>query len=143
MTDRSAVGLYFGRDPSVEIRRFALVSAPVTTARVPVSFSRTVDQELQALAFTPDPALTNARLEVDAVSPAGVRTPMIRLAVRPDWTRCYWFDPPLTWPRGTRIEAVAAIDGADTLLPPSGSPLPPQIVDGTPVRVTFDVVVAQ
>ena len=79
-------------------------------------------------------------LRVDAVSAAGVRTPVIRLAVRPDWTRRYWFEQPLTWPRGTRIEVVAELNGADTLLPPSGSPLPPQVVDGTPVRVTFDVI---
>ena len=65
---------------------------------------------------------------------------VIRLAVRPDWTRRYWFEQPLTWPRGTRIEVVAELNGADTLLPPSGSPLPPQVVDGTPVRVMFDVI---
>jgi hypothetical protein len=142
MTDRSAVGLYFGRDPSMEIRRFAVASAPVSATGDPVSFSRTVDEDLQALAFRPDPSLTNARLHVDAVSAAGVRTPVIRLAVRPDWTRRYWFDQPLAWPRGTRIEAVAVLNGADILLPPSGSPLPPQVVDGTPVRVTFDVIPA-
>jgi len=143
MTDRSAVGLYFGQDPAVEIRRFAIASAPVTASGDPVSFSRTVDEDLQALAFRPDPSLTNASLRVDAVSAAGVRTPVIRLAARPDWTRRYWFDQPLTWARGTRIEVVAEINGADALLPPSGSPLPPQAVDGTPVRVTFDVIPAR
>jgi len=142
MTDRSAVGLYFGQDPSVEIRRFAMSSAPVTASRELVSFSRTVGEDLQALAFRPDPSLTNTKLRVDAVSAAGVRTPVIRLAARPDWTRRYWFDQPLTWARGTRIEVIAEIDGADALLPPSGSPLPPQVVDGTPVRVTFDVIPA-
>ena len=140
MTDRSAVGLYFGQDPSTEIQRFAMASAPVSAASDQVSFSRTVNEDLQALAFRPDPLLSNARLRVDAVSAAGVRTPVIRLAVRPDWTRRYWFEQPLTWPRGTRIEVVAELNGADTLLPPSGSPLPPQAIDGTPVRVTFDVM---
>jgi hypothetical protein len=139
MSDRSAVGLYFGQDSSTEIQRFAMASAPVSGTSDPISFSRTVSEDLQALAFRPDPSLSNARLQVDAVSPAGVRTPVIRLAVRPDWTRRYWFEQPLTWPRGTRIEVVAELNGADTLLPPSGSPLPPQVVDGTPVRVTFDV----
>ena len=140
MTDRSAMGLYFAQEPSTEIRRFGIASAPVSATGNRVSFSRTVSEDLQALAFRPDPSLSNARLQVDAVSAAGVRTPVIRLAVRPDWTRRYWFERPLTWPRGTRIEVVAQLNGADALLPPSGSPLPPQVVDGTPIRVTFDVV---
>ena len=140
MTDCSAVGLYFGQDPSVEIRRFSVTSAPVKAAGVPVSFSRPVIEDLQALALRPDPSLTNASLRVDAVSAAGARTTVIRLAARPDWTRRYWFEQPLTWARGTRIEVVAELNAADTLLPPSGSPLPPQVVDGTPVRVTFDVI---
>ena len=142
MTDRSAVGLYFSADPSIEIRRLVVASAPVSTTSAPVSFSRTVDEDLRVLAFRPDASLSNAKLRVDAVGPTGVRTPVIRLAVRPDWTRRYWFEEALTWPRGTRIEVVAELNGADTLLPPSGSPLPPQIVDGTPIRVMFDVIAA-
>jgi hypothetical protein len=140
MTDRSAVGLYFAQGPAREIRRFAVASAPVTATRDPWSFSRMVDEDLQVLAFTPDPSLSNARLQVDAVSAAGVRTPVMQLAVRPDWTRRYWFEQPLALSRGTRIEVVAVLNGADTLLPPSGTPLPPQVVDGTPIRVTFDVI---
>jgi hypothetical protein len=140
MRDRSAVGLYFAQGPSMEIGHFAVASAPVTATRGPLSFSRTVDEDLQALAFRADPSLSNVRLQVDAVTAAGARTPVIQLAVRPDWTRRYWFEQPLALPRGTRIEVVAVLNGADTLLPPSGTPLPPQVVDGTPIRVTFDVI---
>ncbi len=141
MTDRSTVGLYFARGPSKEIRRFDVASAPVTSkGSEPLSFSRTVSEDLQALALSPDRTLSNVSLQVDAVSPAGVRTPVIRLAVRPNWTRRYWFDQSLAWPRGTRIEVVAVLDGADGLLPPAGTPIPPQLVDGSPVRVLFDVV---
>jgi hypothetical protein len=126
----------------MEIRRFAVASAPVTSTRDPLSFSRTVDEDLQALAFRSEPSLSNVRLQVDAVSAAGVRTPVIQLAVRPDWARRYWFERPFALPRGTRIEVVAVLNGADGLLPPSGTPLPPQVVDGMPIRVTFDVVAA-
>ena len=108
-----------------------------------MSFSRTVDEDLQALAFRADPSLSNVRLQVDAVSAAGLRTPVIQLAVRPDWTRRYWFEQPLALPRGTRIEVTAVLNGADGLLPPSGTPLPPQVVDGTPIAVAFDVIAAQ
>ena len=142
MSDTSAVGLYFAPGPSMEIRRFAVASAPVTSTRDPLSFSRTVDEDLQALAFRSEPSLSNVRLQVDAVSAAGVRTPVIQLAVRPDWARRYWFERPFALPRGTRIEVVAVLNGADGLLPPSGTPLPPQVVDGMPIRVTFDVVAA-
>jgi hypothetical protein len=44
--------------------------------------------------------------------------------------------------KGTRIEVRAVIDGADTLLPPAGTPLPPQRLDDGSIRVMFDVVVA-
>jgi hypothetical protein len=142
MSDRSAVGLYFGKDPAPQIRRFAVASGPVTATREPLSFNRLVDGDLQVLAFRTDPSLSNARVEVDTVSAAGVRTPVIRLAVRPDWTRRYWFEHPLAWPRGTRVEVVAVLNGADALLPPSGTPLPPQAVDGQPISVMFDVVSA-
>ena len=118
-----------------------MASAPVTSkGSARLSFSRIVSEDLQALALSPDPALSNVFLQVDAVSPAGVRTPVIRLAVRPNWTRRYWFDQPLALPRGTRIEVVALLDGADGSLPPAGTPIPPQSVDGSPVRVLFDVV---
>jgi hypothetical protein len=141
MTDRSAVGLYFARGPSKEIRRFDVASAPVTSkGSEPLSFSRTVGEDVRALALSADRGLSNAFLQVSAVSAAGVRTPVIRLAVRPHWTRRYWFDQPLVLPRGTRIEVVAVLDGADGLLPPAGTPLPPQLVDGSPVSVLFDVV---
>ena len=115
--------------------------APVKTASNPVTFGRMVDEDLQALAFTPDPSLSNVAFQVDAVSAAGVRTPVIRLAVRPHWTRRYWFDRPVPLPRGTRIDVVAVINSAE-LLPPAGTPVAPQVLDGTPLRVMFDVVAA-
>jgi hypothetical protein len=143
MGDRSEIGLYFADRPSKEIQRFTVASGPVATTNDPLLFGGTVSEELQLLAFRPDPSLTNARLDVTAVSPAGVRTPVIQLSVRPDWTRRYWFDEPLTLARGGRIEVAAVLNGADGLLPPAGTPLPPQFVDGMPVRVMFDVVRAR
>jgi hypothetical protein len=65
---------------------------------------------------------------------------VIKLAVRPNWARRYWFESPIALPRGTKIEVKALIDGADLLLPPAGTPLPPQELTGSPLRVSFDVV---
>lgn len=140
MKDRSTVGLYFAPEPTNEIKDLAVESGPVKTAGTPVSFSTTVDEDLQALALRPDPSLSNVALHVDTVTPAGVRMPLIGLAIRPNWARRYWFDQPVTLRKGTRIEVRAVIDGADTLLPPAGSPLPPQKLDGARVRVMFDVI---
>ncbi len=141
MSDRSAVGLYFTESASKQIERLVVSSASVTsTTPAPLSFSQVVDQDVQALAFSPDPALSNASLQVDTVSPSGVRTTVIRMAARPNWTRRYWFEQPLALPRGTKIEVVAVLNGADPLLPPSGTPLPAQAVGGSPFRIVFDVV---
>ncbi|HVH28576.1 MAG TPA: hypothetical protein VM818_17550 [Vicinamibacterales bacterium] len=140
MTDRSNVGLYLSESPLNEIQRLTLTSPPVAVTDTPVSFERTLTEELRVLAFRPDQSLTNARLHVTTVSAAGERTSVIQLSVRPDWTRRYWFDRPLLLPQGTRVEVLAVLNGADTLLPPAGSPLPPQFVDGSPVRVMLDVV---
>jgi hypothetical protein len=140
MKDRSAVGLYFAPEPTNEIKSLKVESGPVETAGNPVSFGTTVDQDLRALALRANPTLSNVALHVDAVTPAGVRTPLIRLSVRPNWARRYWFDQPVTLRKGARIEVTAVINGADTLLPPAGTPLPPQKLDGAPVRVLFDVI---
>jgi hypothetical protein len=140
MTDRSSVGLYLSESPLDEIQRLTLTSPPVAATDTPVAFERMLTEELRVLAFRPDQALTNARLQVTTVSAAGERASVIQLSVRPDWTRRYWFDRPLVLPHGTRIEVLAVLNRADTLLPPAGSPLPPQIVDGSPVRVMFDVL---
>lgn len=139
MKDRSTVGLYFAPEPANEIKRLTVGSGPVKTAGSPVSFGTAIDQDLRALAFRPDPSLSNVGLEVDTVSADGVRTPLIRLAIRPNWARRYWFEQPVTLRKGTRIEVKAMIDGADTLLPPAGTPLPPQDL-AAHVQITFDVV---
>ena len=144
LTDRSTVGLYFAREPAVEVRSWIVASPPVTgESGDRVSFNRTIDEDVEAVALHADPALTNVRLQVDEVSPDGVRTPVIRFVVRPDWTRRYWFERPLVLRRGSRIEIVAVINGADELLLPSASPTPAQPATGSPVRVTFDVVPVQ
>jgi hypothetical protein len=143
MSDHSVVGLYFSEASAMEIQRLVVSSQPVTGNNASsLSFSETVDRNLQLLAISSDPALTNAGLVVDAVSPGGIRTTVIRMAARPNWTRRYWLEQPLALPRGTKIEVSAVLNGADPLLPPTGTPLPPQAVDGSPIRVTLDVASA-
>ena len=40
---------------------------------------------------------------------------MIRLNTRADWDRRYWFDKPMTLPRGTRVEVTANLQDPDLL----------------------------
>ena len=40
---------------------------------------------------------------------------MIRLNTRADWDRRYWFEKPMTLPRGTRVEVTANLQDPDTL----------------------------
>jgi hypothetical protein len=140
MKDRSAVGLYFAAGPENEIRSLTVGSTQPKAPGSAVSFSAAVDHDVRVLAFRPDPSLSNVGLEVDTVSAEGTRAPLIRLAVRPNWARRYWFEQPITLRKGTRIEVKAMIDRAETLLPPAGTPLPPQDLDAAQVRVMFDVV---
>jgi hypothetical protein len=113
MTDRSLVGLYFTQGPANDIRSLTVTSPPVVAAGQPLMFSRTLNEDLSVLAFSPDPTLSNARLEITVVKPDGTRTPLIHLAVRPDWTRRYWFAQPLALSRGSTIQVVAVLNGAD------------------------------
>jgi hypothetical protein len=138
MTDRSLVGLYFTQGPVDDIRSLTVTSPPVVATGQPLMFSKTLSEDLNVLAFSPDPTLSNARLEMTVVKPDGTRTALVHLAVRPDWTRRYWFAKPLALSRGSTIQVVAVLNGADGVLPPAASPTPPQVVNG-PVRIMFDV----
>ena len=119
MTDRSTVGVYFAQTKDAR----ELLTLPVVSPALPagdatnrtVTFSRTIDEDLQALALSPEQVPPNITLQVEAVRPDGSRTPMIRLNTRPDWDRRYWFERPLTLPRGTRVEVRANLDDPDIL----------------------------
>ena len=140
MTDRSSVGLYFSPDTPQAIDLMTVSSEPGNSMKGgPITFRRTLNEDMTALAVSPDPSLSNARLQIASIDPEGTRTPIVNLSVRPDWTRRYWFAQPLTLRQGSQIEVTAVINGADELLPPAASPTPAQSTDG-PVRVLFDVI---
>jgi hypothetical protein len=138
MTDRSKVGIYYADRPGAELR--ALPLAPdhpgAEHASRQLTFSRVIEEDLQALALYPDSRLANVGLRVEAVRPDGSRVELIRFHPQPDWARRYWFARPIALPRGTRLEAVATFD--PELLPPGASPARP--VDGSTLRLTLDVV---
>jgi hypothetical protein len=139
IADRSTVGLYFSNQPAETIASISVGAVSGAGSNGPVATSRyTLPEDLTALAFCPDPSLSNARLRISVIDPDGTETSIASLSVRPDWTRRYWFAEPLRLRRGSQIKLEADVD-ADELLPPAASPIPKQARTAT-VAASFDVV---
>jgi hypothetical protein len=142
LTDRSTLGVYFAKDNTAqELLTFALTSpgAPAKDAK-DVTFSRTLTDDVQAVAVSPDDVPPNISLQMVAIRPDGSRARMIRLNTRPDWSRRYWFEQPLSFPRGTRIEVTAKLDDPDILSAAFGGPPTPSTAASGPLRLTLNVV---
>jgi len=126
VTDRSQVGLYFaGRPGDRQVRTFALTGTAPTGR--PATFSRALDRNIEALALRADAGQPDVTLQIEAVRPNGSRIPMIRLTPRPDWQRRYWFERPLSLPRGSRIDVTARQSG-------------PASAGAAPIHVAVDFV---
>jgi hypothetical protein len=119
MSDRSTVGIYFSQAPNPR----ELLALPVESTTTPpsgaidqkITFSRTLGEDTQVLAVSPDTVPPNITVQMEAVRPDGSRAPMIRLNTRADWDRRYWFEKPLTLPRGSKIEVTANFEDPDIL----------------------------
>ena len=141
LTDRSTLGVYFAKDNAAqELLTFALVSpgAPAKDAK-DVTFSRTLTDDVQAVAVSPDDVPPNISLQMVAIRPDGSHAPVIRLNTRTDWSRRYWFEQPLSFPRGTRIEVTAKLEDPDILSAAFGGPPTTSAASG-PLRLTLNVV---
>ncbi len=145
LTDRSTVGVYFASGTTAQ----ELLALPVTSPALSatggsdrVTFTQTVDQDVQALALSPDQVPPNITLQVEAVRPDGSRAPIIRLNTRADWNRRYWFERPLALPRGSRIEVVATLRDPDLLSAAFAAPTAtaPAPKPPSPVRLSLNVI---
>jgi hypothetical protein len=130
LTDRSTVGVYFAKAGDArELLTVAITSGALPAADAAartVVFSRTIDDDMQAVALSPDEVPPNITLQVEAVRPDGSRSPMIRLNTRADWARRYWFEQPLTLPRGTKVEVTARLEDPDILSAAFGAAAAPR-----------------
>ena len=140
--DRSIVGLYFTSAPAQELQSLTLAAPPETnwSPQKRLSFTQTVDRNLTAVAIYPDPALSAAKVRVDAVWPNGSREELIAFRPRSEWAKRYWFTEPVDLPRGTRIEIAAEPD--DSLLAPEAPRIPAPLPDPATLRLTLDVLVS-
>ena len=123
----------------------ALQRRPALALDRTVTFSRTLSEDVQALGLSPDKVPGNISLQVEAVKPDGSRVPMIRLNTRADWDRRYWFEKPMTLPRGTRVEVTANLQDPDMLSAAFTSTPGTQAapVRATAMRLTLNVVPAR
>lgn len=143
--DRSSVGLYFAPKSGGQDLLVIPIEAPSTIvpADHKLTFTRTIDRQVQALALNPDEVPPNITLTASAILPNGIRTPLLRMHTRSDWTRRYWFERPVPLPPGTKIEVLADFDDPDQLpseafggfAPPSPSSKPAE----HPVKISLDV----
>ena len=148
LTDKSTVGVYFApATPAQELLTLPVTSPPLSASNGSerVTFTQTVDQDVQVLALSPDQVPPNITLQVEAVRPDGSRAPMIRLNTRADWNRRYWFERPLALPRGSRIEVVATLRDPDLLSAAFAAPTATAAAPkpATPVRLSLNVIPAQ
>ena len=140
--DRSTIGLYFLRDAQAQ----QLLAVPVRSeggAPGPdrkMTFSRTIDADVQALAVRPEQLPPDISVQVEAVRPDGGRAAIIRLNTRPDWQRRYWLAHPLALPRGSRIEVVASLANPDLLSEAFGPIAPKAAPSPSPIELAIDVV---
>jgi hypothetical protein len=142
MSDRSTVGIYF----SSAKREHEVL--PVTLASEPVSlvnndqtftFSRTLDEDVEALAVAPDQVPPNVTLRIAASLPDGSRVPLVRFTTKPDWERRYWFERPVLLPRGARIEVSGKFNDQSLMAVALGTPATAAPTASLPVRLTIDV----
>jgi hypothetical protein len=125
LSDRSTVGIYYAAvKEATELLTLPIESPATTPAQgQSVTFSRTLAEDVRAVALSADSVPPNISVQVEAIHPDGSRTPMIRLNTRADWNRRYWFEKPLTLPRGTKIEVKANFEDPDLLSAAFSTPL--------------------
>ena len=142
LSDRSTVGIYFAKDAGPHELLTLALSAPGPAAKdaKDITFAQTLSEDVQAVAVSPDDVPPNISVQMVAIRPDGSRTPMIRLSTRADWSRRYWFERPLTFPRGTRIEVTAKLDDPDILSAAFGGPATPPAAASGPLRLSLNVV---
>ena len=145
LSDRSTIGLYFAESQTATpLAVVAVASNEVPTGKGQTfTFAHTLDQDVRAVAISPDQVPDNVILQVEAVRPDGTRAPMIRFAARPEWTRRYWFAEPLTLPRGTRVEVKGTVTDPDLVAAAFGGPVSPEkSTAGSRLTLALDVVPA-
>jgi len=67
---------------------------------------------------------------------------MIRLNTRADWARRYWFERPISLPRGSKIEVTANLVDPDLMSAAFGTPAAPKAAGPSTLRLALNVIPA-
>jgi hypothetical protein len=115
VTDRSELGLYFADGVADEAKQIvvsaaeSVVAAATTAHRVRAELR--VNAATSAYALWPDPGPHARSVEINAIGPDGVVTPLLWVKdYRPEWRTPYVLSSPLALPRGTRLLMTAYYD---------------------------------
>jgi len=134
-TDRSRLGIYFaGASPLPEEIESSSVAGPEagTVIGSPSKFTAKFERAARVVAVRPSVDKAYASMAVDAVSPGGSRTALLRLrGIRPEWPRRYWLVDPIEVPVGATIE-VSGIPGD-----PDSGPLTAPVKSSLEVALDF------
>jgi len=76
------------------------------------------------------------------VLPNGTRAPMIRLNTRADWARRYWFERPISLPRGSKIEVTANLVDPDLMSAAFGPSTASKAAGPSTLRLALNVIPA-
>jgi hypothetical protein len=134
-SDRTRVGLYFAdASPAAKDIESSTVRGPEggTTIGSPSKFTGPFERAGRVVAVRPSVDKAYASMAIDAVSPSGTHTALLRLrGIRPEWPRRYWLANPIEVPAGATIE-VSGIPGD-----PDAGPLTAPIKSSLEVALDF------
>jgi len=99
MSDRSSVGIYFA-DASAADRRIDAIG---------VTGAHAIEDEVQAVAVRSVIDSGEGDVRATAVMPDGSRLLLARFTAQREWPQRFWYEMPVTLPRGTRIESTLPI----------------------------------
>jgi len=137
-TDRSTVALYFAEGATRPIESL-VISSPALAVGRQLTFQHRLEEDLDVLALLPEVEIEASALRIEAVRPDGSRAPLLLLhEPDPNWPTRFWFERPISLPRGSQIEVRAALKpGAEPL---KTAPLLGSKTGGAPVRFLMDFV---
>jgi hypothetical protein len=125
VSDRSTIGLYFTDAPATARELRSLTIDPAKTVKTASA--------AQIVAIRPMLDRAYASLNIEAVTPAGRRIPLLALnGPRPQWFRRYWLQEPIVLAEGSEIVVTAT--------PLSDYSGEPKATARFPLQVTLDYV---
>jgi len=130
-TDRTRLGLYFSRKPVRQTLHWNNASCPdivlpAGKSCVPIKASWYVPVDTEALAVTPHMHQLGRDIRMFAILPGGRKQPLIHISDwDPAWQATYYFEKPVTLPKGSVVHIAAQFDNSDH---PRNPHRPPRVV---------------